>query len=55
MAVTPSQPDPSALSIAPADGYQYGDDHPSWTGAEQSQLVEWLGSLSGDTPDTPAS
>ena len=38
------EPDPGALSIAPADGYQYGDDHP-WTSSQQSELVEWLDSL----------
>jgi hypothetical protein len=43
MAATP-QPDPGALSITPADGYQYGDDHP-WTGAQQSGLVAWLDDL----------
>ena len=43
MAAAP-QPDPGALSIKPADGYQYGDDHP-WTPAEQTGLVEWLDKL----------
>jgi hypothetical protein len=52
MTGTPPQPDPGALSIAPADGYQYGDDHP-WTGAEQSELVDWLSSLSSDASNTP--
>jgi len=29
------QPDPGALSIAPADDYQYGDDHP-WSQDQQT-------------------
>ncbi len=37
-------PDPGALTIAPADGYQYGDDH-VWTGADQSRLVDTLDKL----------
>jgi hypothetical protein len=51
MAAMPPQPDPGALSIAPADGYQYGDDHP-WTDAEQTELVNWLDSLMTGLPDT---
>ena len=43
MAATP-QSNPSALSIDPADGYQYGDDHP-WTGADQSRLARRLDDL----------
>jgi|HubBroStandDraft_1064217.scaffolds.fasta_scaffold43170_3 hypothetical protein len=39
-----SQPDPGALSIAPADGYQYGDDHP-WNSDKQTGLVTRLGKL----------
>lgn len=39
-----SQPDPGALSIAPADGYQYGDDHP-WSHDKQAHLVDRLGKL----------
>lgn len=39
-----SQPDPGALSITPADGYQYGDDHP-WNGDQQAGLVAQLGKL----------
>jgi hypothetical protein len=47
---TPPQPDPGALSIAPADGYQYGDDHP-WTGADQTRLASRLDSLMAGLPD----
>jgi hypothetical protein len=49
------QPDPGAVSIAPADGYQYGDDHP-WTGAEQTRLCVRLDKLmmSLDEPAEPA-
>ena len=36
--------DPGALSIAPADGYQYGDDHP-WDGEKQVSLVDRLEQL----------
>jgi hypothetical protein len=39
--------DPAALSIAPADGYQYRDDHP-WTGEDQHRLVEWLDKMAQD-------
>jgi hypothetical protein len=42
--------DPGALSIAPADGYQYGDDHP-WTGNEQSGLVSRLDKLMSSLSD----
>jgi hypothetical protein len=49
---TPPRPDPGALSIAPADGYQYGDDH-LWTGTEQSELCRWLDSLADNEPDAP--
>jgi hypothetical protein len=48
MAATP-QPDRGALSISPADGYQYGDDHP-WTGQEQTGLVAWLDKLMSSLP-----
>ena len=47
---TQPQPDPGALSIAPADGYQYGDDHP-WTGADQTRLAKRLDNLMADLPD----
>jgi hypothetical protein len=50
MAATQPQPDPGALSIAPADGYQYGDDHP-WTGADQTRLAKRLDNLMADLPD----
>ena len=50
MAATP-QPDPGALSIMPADGYQYGDNHP-WTGAQQTELVARLDKLMATLPDT---
>ena len=50
MAATP-QPDPGAVSIMPADGYQYGDDHP-WTGAQQTELVARLDKLMATLPDT---
>jgi hypothetical protein len=50
-----SQPDPGALSISPADGYQYGDDHP-WSGDQQAKLVtrldELIASLTTPTQDT---
>jgi hypothetical protein len=39
-----SQPDPGALSITPADGYQYGDDHP-WGDDNQKRLVDRLDQL----------
>jgi len=39
-----SQPDPGALSITPADGYQYGDDHP-WSDDKQARLVAHLDKL----------
>jgi hypothetical protein len=45
------QPDPGALSIAPADGYQYGDDH-AWTGAQQTGLVARLAKLITSLPTT---
>jgi hypothetical protein len=48
--VATSQPDPGALPITPADGYQYRDDHP-WTGTQQTDLVDWLRSLRSDQPD----
>jgi hypothetical protein len=47
------QPDPGALSITPADGYQYGDDHP-WTGVQQTGLVARLAKLITSLSDTPA-
>jgi hypothetical protein len=50
MAATLPQPDPGALSIASADGYQYGDDHP-WTPAKQTELVGWLDDLMTGLPD----
>ena len=46
------QSDPGALSIAPPDGYQYGDDHP-WTPEDQSSLVNELRKLKGSLPETP--
>jgi hypothetical protein len=39
-----SQPDPGAVSITPADGYQYGDDHP-WDSDKQTGLVAKLAKL----------
>lgn len=36
-----TQPDPGALSIAPADGYQFGDEHP-WDKKKQADLVSKL-------------
>jgi hypothetical protein len=39
-----SQPDPGALSITPADGYQYGDDH-QWGDDKQARLVDRLDQL----------
>ena len=39
-----SQPDPGAVSITPADGYQFGDDHP-WSGDKQAGLVAHLDKL----------
>jgi hypothetical protein len=42
--VATPQPDPGALSITPADGYQYGDDH-SWSTDDQAGLVTKLGKL----------
>jgi hypothetical protein len=45
-----SQPDPGALSITPADGYQYGDDHP-WSHDKQARLVDRLGKLLDTLPD----
>jgi hypothetical protein len=51
MVAMPPQPDPGALSIAPADGYQYGDDHP-WTATEQTELARTLDSLMTGLPDT---
>jgi hypothetical protein len=50
MSAGPPQPDPGALSIEPADGYQYGDDHP-WSGADQTRLAERLDSLMKGLPD----
>jgi hypothetical protein len=50
MTVTP-QPDPGALSITPADGYQYGDDHP-WSGDQQTGLVAGLDKLMNTLSDT---
>jgi hypothetical protein len=46
------QADPGALSIAPPDGYQYGDDHP-WTPDDQSDLVKELGKLKRSLTATP--
>lgn len=45
------RPDPGALSIAPADGYQYGDDHP-WTGVQQTSLLARLDKLITSLPTT---
>jgi hypothetical protein len=45
-----TQPDPGALSITPADGYQYGDDHP-WDGDQQASLVDRLDQLLITLPD----
>lgn len=46
-----AQPDPGALFITPADGYQYGDDHP-WTPDQQTQLVARLDKLMTSLSDT---
>jgi hypothetical protein len=45
--MTASRPDPGALSIAPPDGYQYGDDHP-WTSADKARLSRHLDRLAAD-------
>jgi hypothetical protein len=44
--------DPGALSIAPPDGYQYGDDHPwDWDETKQQGLSDQLDKLrKGATP-----
>jgi hypothetical protein len=44
--------DPGALSIAPPDGYQYGDDHPwDWDETKQQGLSDQLDKLRrGATP-----
>jgi hypothetical protein len=44
--------DPGALSIAPPDGYQYGDDHPwDWDENKQQGLSDQLDKLrKGATP-----
>ncbi len=39
-----SKPDAGALTIAPPDGYRYGDDH-AWTDAEQKKLAKELDGL----------
>jgi hypothetical protein len=39
-----SKPDSGALTIAPPDGYRYGDDH-SWTDDEQKNLAKELDCL----------
>jgi hypothetical protein len=46
--------DPGALSIAPPDGYQYGDDHPwDWDETKQQGLSDQLDKLrKGATPDS---
>jgi hypothetical protein len=44
MIVITPQPDPGAVSIVPADGYQYRDDHP-WTAAKQASLCARLDKL----------
>jgi hypothetical protein len=49
-----SQADPGALSVTPADGYQYGDDHP-WNGDKQARLVDRLGKLLDTLPNEQAS
>ncbi len=45
-----SQPDPGALSITPADGYHYGDDHP-WSTDKQTGLVAHLDKLLDTLPE----
>jgi hypothetical protein len=41
-----SKADPGALSIAPPDGYQYGDDHPwDWDEIKQQGLSDQLDKL----------
>jgi hypothetical protein len=47
--------DPGALSIAPPDGYQYGDDHPwDWDETKQQGLSDQLDRLrKGATPSSP--
>lgn len=46
--------DPGALSIAPPDGYQYGDDHPwDWDETKQQGLSDQLDKLrKGATPNS---
>jgi hypothetical protein len=44
--------EPGALSITPADGYQYGDDHP-WSGDQQTGLVSRLDKLMSSLGDSP--
>jgi hypothetical protein len=39
-----SKPDSGALTIAPPDGYKYGDDH-AWTADDQKKLADDLNSL----------
>lgn len=46
-----AQPDPGALSITPADGYHYGDDHP-WSSDKQSGLVAHLDKLLDTLPES---
>jgi hypothetical protein len=44
-----SKADPGALSIAPPDGYQYGDDHPwDWDETKQQGLSDHLDKLRKD-------
>ncbi|HET7014964.1 MAG TPA: hypothetical protein VFI65_13700 [Streptosporangiaceae bacterium] len=44
-----SKADPGALSIAPPDGYQYGDDHPwDWDETKQQGLSDHLDKLRRD-------
>jgi hypothetical protein len=41
-----SKADPGAISIAPPDGYQYGDDHPwDWDEVKQQGLSDQLDKL----------
>jgi hypothetical protein len=42
-----SQPDPGAITITPADGYQFGDDH-AWDAQKQAGLVTQLSELISD-------
>jgi hypothetical protein len=42
-----SEPDPGAITITPADGYQFGDDH-VWDAEKQAGLVTQLSELIND-------